>query len=183
MVGIVTTSAAVFALWFTYANWKIKELRKDEILAWSLECIEIMQRTQVLLCDFADNIVGPNYSSDFQILKMRSSVQVERGRMFFMNVPSQFGQDKPAAYRGLRPVILDCLVANYQICSLASSCETKNITTLKYLSIDYSRNFVSYVQEEVGRSRRSKSGAEAAGSPVDIEREILTYGSNRPATY
>ena len=45
-----------------------------------------------------------------------TAILVERGRIFFRNQPrGNYGTHKKAAYRGLRPLILDPLVAAHQI--------------------------------------------------------------------
>ena len=183
LIGIVSAIVAAAALWFTWTSWKIKELRKDEILAWSLDCIDILQRTQMTLSVMETSVKKSDFSEILKELKLRSSVQVERGRLFFLNVSANYGNDKPVAYRGLRPVILDCLVANCQICDRACESSPEMLLKLKHLSLDYTREFVSYAQQEVGRSRKSKSGAEAAGNPVDIAFEVRNYGNNSPKTY
>jgi hypothetical protein len=169
IVGVALTIAG---LCFAYLAWKSKQLRKDEVLAWALESIDVFQRTYMVLSDVAATGVVDEFTADLRELRARSSTQTDRGRMFFRNVVSDWGKEKPAAYRGLRPKVLDCLVANCRICDYALNCESIDYQYLPDLTSKHSRAFVSLVQAEIGRTHQPKSGAELAGHHVDIAGEV-----------
>ncbi|TXC68946.1 hypothetical protein FSZ31_08295 [Sphingorhabdus soli] len=182
IVEILSSLIAAAALLFTFLAWKSKETRQDEILAWGCESIDIMQRTYLLIEFCSQNGINVEQKHIFSELRTRSSVQVERGRIFFKNTESDFGSDKPPAYRGLRPRILDSLVANCQMCQLAAAADT-DLKKLSWISCDHTRMFVSFVQEEVGRNKISKSGAASAGTGIDVEEDLMFDGASPPLNY
>jgi hypothetical protein len=182
-LGIFRLLATLIGLGFAYVQWRTKELRKDEILEWSQECIDVLQRTYLLVSAAAQGKIQPSYDVMLTEMRFRSSVQTERGRMFFLNVKDSWGSDKPKAYQGLRPVILDCLVANFQICELAQDPNGSDLFALEQLSLSNTRRFVSYAQEEVGRSKLSKSAAEGTGFHVDVTRDMHEYQPGPPLRY
>lgn len=179
ILGVLGFVISSISLGFAYAAWKTKELRKDEILDWSAECIDILQRTNVAIGDATRGNPAEDFPKLMADLRVRSSVQVERGRLFFKNVEHPWGAEKQPAYRGLRPKILDCLVANFQICEKAATRKQGDLERLEKLSLGYVRTFVSFAQAEVGRSRPSKSKANEAGHGVDIGAEMIALTRER----
>ena len=179
IIGILGLVISLVGLGFGYAGWRAKQLRSDEILSWSAECIDVLQRTKLTLGDAARGTPVDDFGKLMADLRIRSSVLVERGRLFFRNVEHPYGAEKQPAYRGLRPKILDCLVANCQICEIAPSCGQADLRTLDQVSLKYVTRFVSFAQAEVGRSRQSKSRANEAGQETDVRAEMASLPNGR----
>ena len=178
-IGVLGIALTIVGLGFAYTAWRSKEPRKDEILAWSQECIDIFQRTYLAVSGASKATDKQKYFDVLPELKLRSSVQVERGRLFFLNVK----HDQLISNRGLRPIILDCLVANCQICELAPQYLDGDLRKLAAISLQYGRRFVTLAQEEVGRSQQSNSGAEKAGDHVDISNDMMDHIDEREPQY
>ena len=175
IIGVLGLIVALIGLPFLYWEWKTKELRKDEVLAWSNDCIDVLQRTKLAIADAAGGRPAPDFATTMAELRARSSTQVERGRLFFRNVGDAHGGEKASAYKGYRVAILDCLVANSQVCNRAPQAAGNDLHALQHISEKYAKEFVSLAQSEIGRSRRSNSPAEDAGSSIDIDAEILEF--------
>ena len=175
IIGVLGLIVALIGLPFAYREWKTKELRKDEVLAWSNECIDVLQRTKLAIADAAGGRPAHDFTAVMAELRARSSTQVERGRLFFRNVGIAHGSEKASAYQGYRVAILDCLVATSQVCSRALQAGESDLQALTHISDTYAKRFVSLAQSEIGRSRRSNSPAEDAGSSIDIDAEILEF--------
>ncbi len=173
IVATFSFLAGVIGIWFTYASWKTKELRNDEIFEWSMTAIDILQRTYRHIVALRDSSAPRADAALFFELHLQSSVMVEKGRMFFRNVNRDDTRDGPNAYQGRRPIILDCLVANSQICQIAPGLHDQpSLAALARISERYTRQFIDLAQQEVGRSKAPLSGAAAAGTGVDVRGEL-----------
>jgi hypothetical protein len=150
-----------------YLSRRTEQLRRDDVLAWALSAIEALQ-TIVIICRQAGKRLPIEHAEKrMEGLVISTSVLIEQGRLYFTNVPSgDFGLDKPAAYRGLRPRMLDYLVVAHQVaCHWPNAGDAERLK-MGFLVEDATRHFVSTVQKEVGRDRTAFSGASEHGYGV-----------------
>lgn len=154
IAGFISATIAAIGATLVYLQWRERRYRKDDVLKWANEVIRNLQ-TLYLICFLAKD----NYE-ETQVMEMQkqiaidTSVLVEQGRLFFRNVPDpEHGKDRPPAYRGYRPELLDPIVVAHQI---ACQWDTADIPTRRRMTLvaeDCVRRFVSMAQMEVGRSR------------------------------
>jgi hypothetical protein len=158
---------AALALLGTYRSWRRRELRRDDVLAWGSEAIAALQ-TLLLIC--LDEEQGRGSSNPrLEWVRFTSSILVERGRLFFRNAdPDAKGAWKERAYRGYRPAILDHLVTAHQIASAWAAAEGLERTKLRLVAEDCVRNFVTLLQEEVGRDRTASADTGRGGAGADL---------------
>lgn len=105
---------------------------------------------------------------------LECSILCDQGRLYFQNVADDHGREKPPAYRGYRPKILDSLVAGVEASRLWTSPNLNEIGRVKIVQAirDAERDFVSYAQMEVGRIRSAAAEASAAGQSSPLQRLI-----------
>jgi hypothetical protein len=146
------------------------ELRRNEVHAWTDRGIETLITLSIStrypeLVDEAD--IGERMIE----LSFASSVLVEQGRLFFKNKPhGDFGKEKPSAFQGLRPKILDELVLAHQIALRWRGSDAIAKRKLSYLAHGALQRFVSLAQLEVGRQRAASDYAAAGGFGINIDR-------------
>ena len=175
------TIATAFSLIGAIAGWivaafKSREtsLRRDDVHKWANSAIAELQ-TLVLICR-PDNRHNDRLQDKVCDVQLNSSILVEQGRLYFRNSPAGgYGRDKPEAYRGHRPVILDHLILAHQIATRWPSCTAANeAARLAILAERCLKAFVSLAQKEVGRSRAASSDAARSGENVDLHQQLLT---------
>lgn len=155
-------------------TWYESRFRYSEVLSWSLESIRTLQRLVLLLKARARAGQSPERSSSINDEDLRRcmdevSVQIEIGRVFFRNSPGRgalrgWGQDKPPAYRGIRPKLLDYLVGAYDIGVEWQAATPARRIELAEIAEEAERQFVSLVQCEVGRAKARSVEARASGT-------------------
>jgi hypothetical protein len=135
-------------------------------------------------------MTDPSHSSDeFQRLSEDASILVEQGRLLFKNIRkgglSEYGKEKPFAYQGIRPTILDWILRVHEAASrweAASGAER----VLLLLAVEMAeRNFVSLAQREVGRARTSSKFTREPGHHLPLDKvlaELKAKGHRLPAT-
>jgi hypothetical protein len=164
----ISAGLALGALLFSAATWrqsqKQRELRDSDVLDWAKRCIYQLQTLELALtllpADLEARLVGITYET---------SCLIEIGRLFFCNdKPTEFGQEKPAAYRGYRPIILDQLVIAHQIACRTPESDEDLVRRFRMLSKNALQSFVSLAQKEVGRSRTASEESKLGGSGIDI---------------
>jgi hypothetical protein len=143
----------VFGLFFIWLNWRISELRRSDVLAWSNDVTTALE--ELLLIAIWDISYGkPTPEERLDDLALRTAVLTERGRFFFRNVQIfKPGADKEPAYRGCRPRILDPIVVAHKIALHWCMADTKTRVRMRLLAEECVKKFVSLAQKEVGRSR------------------------------
>jgi hypothetical protein len=152
-----------------YASRRAAQLRKDDVLAWALASIDAMQTLVIVCREAGKSLPDGLVETRLQELVIRTSVLIEQGRLYFRNVPSgHYGSEKPHAYQGLRPKILDYLVVGH-----ATACSWATATPLDrrkmgYVAEEAARQFVSTVQKEVGRDCTAFDGAAERGLGVHL---------------
>lgn len=153
-IAIAGTQAliALSLLWLTRRH-HITQMRIQRALKvheWGNECINTLSEAErfcILIPREAEDRIYAEQRND---LLGRLSALIDRGRMFFRNKePKNFGLHKSPAYQGIRPAILDPLVAAYMaIEALDASYSTPDPQRQSRLW-DWRREFVSVLQEEI----------------------------------
>jgi hypothetical protein len=178
--GLVSALVAIAGVIFTWRKFREESLRRGEVLAWADDCIRIFENLIVaaILVDRSD------FEEECRKRVLEAAFDapalVERGRIFFKNQPhGSYGSQKPPAYRGLRPKILDPLVAAHQIAVRFVSSDGEERIRLQLLAEDYLRTFVSLVQKEIGRERTAAAETKQAGRGFDLKAAMDAISSKR----
>ena len=180
-IGVLSILIAAGALGWTFYVWRLKELRRDEILVWGNACIEVLQCI-FLECRAIEGGQEPNREA-LASYRTKASVLVEQGRIFFRNAnPDQFDQEKESAYRGFRPKILDSLVSGFQVAeAIGSMDDAKLISKCRKLSERNVRSFVSLLQKEIGRDRTASADTSAGGHGIYLPYQLNQIDADDPA--
>jgi hypothetical protein len=155
LVSITIAAVPLAAGWYT---WRKKELRRDDVLAWSNEVIGSLQTLLLITILKHPPLSEQDAQQKLAAIIFETSILVERGRLFFRNeIADSHGSKKLPAYQGYRPEILDQIVIAHQI-----SCEWTNASAddrLRMRSIAETclKKFVSLAQKEVGRGRTASA--------------------------
>lgn len=147
---------------------RLEDLRLDEVRQWGHRCIEVLQ-TIVLLCA-PTRVESPDDAEKIKSLGIEASLLTELGRSYFFNVPSDhWGNEKPTAYRGLRPLILDYVLTGFEISDRWPKASDTERMKLHRAAIMIEQNFVSLLQKETGRSgtRTPETAAPGSGNLLD----------------
>lgn len=170
---------SALALAFGYLQWREnrreKDLRREEVLDWASEAIATLQ-TMVLLCALDERQFGGTAGERVTQAMIDASVLTERGRLFFRNVP-QADDDltKPAAYRGLRPVVLNPLILAHQIAGQWAAADIATRRTQGAILEQEAKEFVSMIRAEVGRARFVSSEAARGGGSVHLPTRLAEW--------
>jgi len=170
IVSAVLTALALFAGW---RSSRKSELRREDVANWADESITALQ-TLLLLCIHGDPPI-PKVEADRRRvdLLIQTSVLTERGRLFFRNAPPySAGRDKPRAYRGKRPEILDQLVIAHQIACRWPQAGDEERVRMRLVAEECLKQFVSLIQREVGRSRTASADTRRRGTGAHLMERI-----------
>lgn len=116
------------------------------VRAWADEVVEVMSE--------AIGLAGADVPFDEAALRQRRfavrhrlSALVDRGRWLLPNVaPDQYGVEKEAAYRGIRPAALDPIVVAFKLVGRATGDDPALDAQGRQRLISLKREFVSHVQ-------------------------------------
>jgi hypothetical protein len=171
--AVASAAIAAAALLTVWLSAREAELRRDDVLAWANEVIEALQG-MVLVCILAETTMGKDAKQIKAIeIAFQTSTLVECGRLFFKNRRSgDFGEEKPEAYRGLRPMVLDPIVVTHQIACAWPPLNELDRAKLLLLAEDAERKFVSLIQREVGRSRTAAAYTKRSGDGAQLKHLI-----------
>ncbi|MBT5263842.1 MAG: hypothetical protein HOL85_03355 [Rhodospirillaceae bacterium] len=141
---------AAFSFWFGRQHQR--RLAKIEwtrdVLAWGNECIDVISDAH-LIVQFAPSCESSSLNQRYYDVLRRLTSLIDRGRMYFTNVDKhKYGQEKPDAYKGYRPKLLDPLVAAYNDIETLSHDNSVTISSSARL-VQYRRIFVSDLQKEI----------------------------------
>jgi hypothetical protein len=177
---LVPPLAAVIGILFTWKKFRDDSLRRGDVLAWADDCITAFENVIVAAILFDRPAFKEECLKRLIDAAFDSAALIERGRIFFKNQPfGSFGNEKPPAYRGFRPKILDPLVAAHQIAvRLVESHEDERIR-LQILAEDYLKEFVSLVQKEIGRERTAAAETKKAGAGFRLQVAMNAISSER----
>ncbi len=174
-VGAAIASAliALLALAGGIFQWRTRELRREEVLVWANQTIDVLQSiTLICVLDedrFPEGYLEPKVCD----LLFRSSILVEQGRIFFKNViRDEFGKEKNEAYRGYRPRVLDHLVVAHQVACHWSRADPMTRKKMGIIADDCLKQFGSAMRREVGRHRTAASGTAAHGAGIHLQSMI-----------
>ena len=164
-VAVASAAVALVSLLF---NWAVvsrqtelqaetmkAEMDKD-VLAWAHEAIDALSEGVWLARAHAAAANRALLTEPISKLSWRLSSLADRGRMFFPNLaPEAHGLDKPGAFQGYRPPVLDAvLFALYQVEQLTPT-NPSNEQPMKFIQ-DCRRLLVSEVQFAVDPRRRGR---------------------------
>ena len=118
----------------------------DNVVDWGQCCIRTLSELDSL------GILSANderHASDTHRLLHLLSALIDEGRFFFANkAHGNYGLEKPAAYRGLSPKLIDCLKTAYLLI-YDSDRSPNSIRAHRNQLIDIRREFVSELQREI----------------------------------
>lgn len=169
---VFSVIAALVAIYVRWKRWREAQLRLNEVFAWASEAIAELQ-TLVLICQLRQPHIDPAWAAArvTEIL-FKSSILIERGRLFFKN-KGNHGTNKWSAYRGNRPKILDPLVTAHQIaCALQTAPDADTRLRMWVVADDCRKEFVTLAQKEVGRAITVSADTARAGNAIRL-RELL----------
>lgn len=184
--AIAATISAILAAFALFAGWRSNrrsELRTEDVFDWATESITALQ-TLLLICIHAEpQIPAAEAAKQRAGLLIKTSVLVERGRLFFRNAgPYSEGREKHRAYRGKRPEILDQLVAAHQIACRWPQASDEERVRMRLVAEDCLKRFVSLVQLEVGRSRTASADARRRGTGALLSVRMEELDADRVAS-
>lgn len=163
--SVILTAIALFASW---RSWRQSELRRDDVLEWANAAIAAMQSVRLITGASRMPLADEDARQRMAALMFETSILVERGRLFFRNSGSWKHRDKPHAYRGKRPEILDQLVVAHQIACSWPGAMPDERRAMGLVAEDVLRRFVSLVQMEVGRMRTASADTRRGGDGADL---------------
>lgn len=107
----LAVSALVFAFYIfdrKNAKFSIENDYCNQLLSWHAKVVHTLLSLSANPEDFT--------TKERQTLSIELSSLIEQGRFYFPNITStNYGKDKPPAYRGYRNLALDFLVASYKL--------------------------------------------------------------------
>jgi len=164
----VAAVSALIAVVSLFLNWSVvskqtalqAETMKAEIdrdvLAWAHEAIDALSEGVWLARAHTAAANRALLAEPLAKLSWRLSALADRGRMFFPNLaPDAHGQDKPGAFQGYRPPVLDAvLFALYQVEQLTATAPSTE-AAMKFMQ-DCRRLLVSEVQTAIDPRRKDR---------------------------
>ena len=173
----VLTAVISVGVWL-YENRK-KQLRIDDVLVWSNQCIETLQEIR-LYCELEALRATDTDFSKIRQLAVGASILVEKGRLFFRNKETDgYGSHKEPAYRGYRPLILEKLVLAHRIAIRWQTSSEEERIIMRELSEQCISQFVSLIRAEVGRVKTASEYANMDGFGSNLE-EMLRNNRKPP---
>ena len=182
LAAIASALVAVLALIGGGLRWRDQALRRDDVHAWADRAIDALQGLVLLTSLRTDQIPAQAARERLTQIVFATSVLTEQGRLFFRNqADGRFGREKPAAYRGRRPQILDKLIAAHNVALRLPQADAGEQAQLALVAEDALKDFVSLIQQEVGRSRSAHPGPGKPGDGTDLDLLISRLDSERLA--
>ena len=180
--AIASALVAVLALIGGGLRWRDQALRRDDVHAWADRAIDALQGLVLLTSLRTDQIPAQAARERLTQIVFATSVLTEQGRLFFRNqADGRFGREKPAAYHGRRPQILDKLIAAHNVALRLPQADAGEQAQLALVAEDALKDFVSLIQQEVGRSRSAHPGPGKPGDGTDLDLLISRLDSERLA--
>lgn len=169
-IAVVAVCLTAVGLYFTWHRRHKEELRREEVLEWTLDAVGALQGLFML------SVLEDGEISDDERRKrvldavFLTSILIEHGRLFFKNEPSEhWGLEKPSAYQGFRPKILDYLVIAHQVARAWPDENNEQRMRRSMILDDCAKNFLSLAQQEVGRSRAASVDAKKGGDGIHLQ--------------
>jgi hypothetical protein len=119
----------------------------SNVVEWGQCCIRTLSEGDHLVYKCSTTNISDIERERIRILHLLSAL-IDEGRLFFVNIPhGNYGIEKPRAYRGLSPHLIDCLRIAYQIIDGGDFSSQPNESNQRL--IDCRRSFVSELQREI----------------------------------
>ena len=126
IAAVVSTAIAVASLVLNFvlvrrqSAIQLEDLKAQvdrDILGWAGEAMRALAEAERVICELKSHGNGEVFEMSRYEVSSRLSELADRGRLFFPNLPDPFhGHQKEAAFRGLRPPVLDAMVfAHYAV--------------------------------------------------------------------
>jgi hypothetical protein len=148
------------------------------ILSWADESINWLSEARSL------TYLDPSKMNEGNFFTLRAeclsklSALIDRGRLFFPNeAPDQHGQDKPRAFRGFRPVVLDQLKDVYDVVGELQSARpsSRPARELRETITKCKKEFVSEIQRVVDPQERQRRLIDILSAPsASAAAEVVT---------
>ncbi|MGE3249786.1 MAG: hypothetical protein AB7J28_16260 [Hyphomonadaceae bacterium] len=131
------------------------EMDKD-VLDWANEAIDALSEGVWLARAHASSQNRAPLAEPISQLSWKLSALADRGRLFFPNLaPAEYGADKPGAFQGYRPPVLDAVLFGlYQVEQLTPT-NPSNEQAMKFIQ-DCRRLLVTEVQYAIDPRRKGK---------------------------
>lgn len=169
VAGFVSAIIAAIGLMVAWRRSRETALRTGEVLSWSQQVISAMQRLNLICQGHAS--IDPEMERDaLRQIYFETSVLAEQGRLFFRNAAAgDHGADKPEAYRGRRPEILDQILVAHAIAGTFTAADKERRARMCCVAHDAARRFVTLAQKEVGRSRTVSAETSKGGTGTNLD--------------
>lgn len=182
LAAVASAAVALAALIGGGLRWRDQALRRDDVHRWADRAIEALQSLVLLTSLRTDQIPAPAARERLTQIVFSTSVLTEQGRLFFRNKPDgRFGREKPRAYRGRRPQILDKLIAAHNVALRLAKAGPEDQAALALVAEDALKDFVTLIQYEVGRSRSGHPSPGQRGDGTDLDLLISRLDPSRLA--
>lgn len=173
LIGLAISIGAFYFAWSRHRNDEVKhneiELRRDDVFRWSNEVISCLQSLSLLTRIGGKHLGEVEVQSRITEIIFESSLRIERGRLLFKNgTANGYGDHRPGAYRGFRPIILDKILISYLVACEWKQADDETRVKLGILAYDAERDFVSLVQKEIGRGLAIAPDAIRAGDSIRL---------------
>jgi hypothetical protein len=126
--------------------------RDNAIILWSNRALDHLCSAEMILKQEYRSVMSQAEYEKARLATMRNiSSCIDQGRLFFPNLhhPTK-GQDKPAAFRGSRHPVLDCLVFSHDLLGQAGHHQDIHaVETGRNEVVRFRREFISHVQSEL----------------------------------
>jgi len=168
--AVVSAFVALIGILVAWRKARESALRKEDVHSWSNDVIRNLQ-SLVLVCQRPNGSLSPDAErAKLLDIFFETSVLAEQGRLFFRNeVIGTYGKDKPEAYRGKRPEILDQVLVAHAIAGAFAGADDAGRLRMGCVAVDAARRFVSLAQKEVGRSRTASAETRKGGTGTSLE--------------
>ncbi|MGP1273811.1 MAG: hypothetical protein ACQRW7_00170 [Caulobacterales bacterium] len=150
VAAIIAVVVSVFALCLSVFNFRA-EFRiawTKEVIGWARQVVSVLTEMEHDFSTACGQSLGVRPSGDRVRGQLaRLSTLIDEGRFYFENnSDNDFGRDKPVAFRGYRPKLIDVLVRAYDSYRRAlTNNEHDPSDTIRKRK----RDFVSHVQEVI----------------------------------
>lgn len=170
VAAAVSAVAAVIALYAAWAAGRKSELRREDVLQWSISVIEALEELYILCIRGTEIVSREEFSKRMSNVIFATGSMTETGRLFFKNaVTDDFGKEKYPPYRGYRPKILDPIVVAHQIACQWSTSDEPTRRKMTIVAEDCLKKFVALAQMEVGRSRTASADTGKGGDGYHLK--------------
>ena len=144
---VLTVIGGLYAVLTNTKKYELTEEYKRELLAWYSDVVEIM----MLVIHYAETKKWRNHPNRVEILA-KISLLAECGRFYFPNINEKegYGKEKPAAYQGVRHIVLEFVLFFYKEIKTAEEPDLNRLWKLE-------RGFTSYVFQVINPPKRNKT--------------------------